>query len=225
MKARTEEMLATPGARDREVKRGYGGIRDIEFAVQLLQLVHGRARPLDPRSRDARRARATRGRRLRHDARRPPLDDAYVWLRTVEHRLQLVDEHQTHTLPADADARTHLARVLGFRDRAGAVGARTVRHRAPAAPGRSSARSTRSCSSRRCSTRSPASARCRWRPRRGTAHRVRVPRRRADPRRARASSPPGSPAARASCSNCCPRCSAGSRKRPIPTSACSRCAA
>ena len=43
-----------------------------------------------------------------------------MWLRTVEHRLQLVDEHQTHTLPADADARTHLARVLGFRDRAGA---------------------------------------------------------------------------------------------------------
>ena len=43
-----------------------------------------------------------------------------MWLRTVEHRLQLVDEHQTHTLPADADARTHLARVLGFRDRPGA---------------------------------------------------------------------------------------------------------
>ena len=42
-----------------------------------------------------------------------------MWLRTVEHRLQLVDEHQTHTLPADADARTHLARVLGFRDRPG----------------------------------------------------------------------------------------------------------
>ena len=47
------------------------------------------------------------------------LDDAYMWLRTVEHRLQLVDELQTHTLPADVGARTHLARVLGYRDRRG----------------------------------------------------------------------------------------------------------
>src|SRR4029077_5049405 len=45
------------------------------------------------------------------------LDDAYVWLRTVEHRLQLVDEHQTHTIPDSAQARTHLARGLGFRAR------------------------------------------------------------------------------------------------------------
>ena len=39
-----------------------------------------------------------------------------MWLRTVEHRLQLVDEQQTHTIPKDTVARTHLARVLGFRD-------------------------------------------------------------------------------------------------------------
>ena len=45
LKARSEEQLARSGLSDREVKRGRGGIRDIEFAVQLLQLVHGR---LDP---------------------------------------------------------------------------------------------------------------------------------------------------------------------------------
>src|SRR3954451_3985880 len=45
MKARVEAELARRGLTDREVKRGRGGIRDIEFAVQLLQLVHGR---LDP---------------------------------------------------------------------------------------------------------------------------------------------------------------------------------
>src|SRR5205085_1897473 len=45
------------------------------------------------------------------------LDDAYRFLRTVEHRLQLQDEQQTHTLPADVGARTRLARVLGYRDR------------------------------------------------------------------------------------------------------------
>ena len=45
MKARTEEMLQRRGVADRELKRGHGGIRDIEFAVQLLQLVHGRSDP------------------------------------------------------------------------------------------------------------------------------------------------------------------------------------
>jgi len=119
MKARTEQMLARQGLETRELKRGYGSIRDIEFAVQLLQLVHGRHD-------HSIRARATLdaleqlnggGYIAIEDARL--LDDAYVWLRTVEHRLQLVDEHQTHTLPADVGARTHLARVLGFRDRPG----------------------------------------------------------------------------------------------------------
>ncbi len=119
MKARTEQMLTRQGLETRELKRGYGGIRDIEFAVQLLQLVHGRHD-------HSIRARATLdaleqlnggGYVTIEDARQ--LDDAYVWLRTVEHRLQLVDEHQTHTLPADDEARTHLARVLGFRDRLG----------------------------------------------------------------------------------------------------------
>ena len=60
------------------------------------------------------------------------LDAAYVWLRTVEHRLQLVEEQQTHTLPAEPAALTHLARVLGFRDtpEVSAVDAFDARHRA-----------------------------------------------------------------------------------------------
>lgn len=121
MKARTEEMLARKGLETRELKRGYGGIRDIEFAVQLLQLVHGRHdHSIRARSTiEALDQLAAGGYVTIGDAQR--LHEAYVWLRTVEHRLQLVDEHQTHTLPADADARTHLARVLGFRDRRGAT--------------------------------------------------------------------------------------------------------
>jgi glutamate-ammonia-ligase adenylyltransferase len=117
MKARTEEMLQRRGLIDREVKRGYGGIRDIEFAVQLLQLVHGRHDP-SIRARatlDALERLARGGYVSPNDAGR--LDAAYSWMRTVEHRLQLVDEHQTHTLPDDVETRTHLARVLGFRDR------------------------------------------------------------------------------------------------------------
>ncbi len=116
MKERSEAELRKRGLDEREVKRGRGGIRDIEFSVQLLQLVHGRAdeRIRTPNTLDALAALADGGYVAPHDAER--LDAAYVWLRTVEHRLQLVDEQQTHTLPTDPDARTRLARVLGFRD-------------------------------------------------------------------------------------------------------------
>ena len=119
MKARTEQLVMRKGLETRELKRGYGGIRDIEFAIQLLQLVHGRHDHSirAPATLDALGLLAAGGYVTFADARQ--LDEAYVWIRTVEHRLQLVDEHQTHTIPADAEARTHLARVLGFRDRPG----------------------------------------------------------------------------------------------------------
>lgn len=124
MKARAESELARRGLDDREVKRGRGGIRDIEFAVQLLQLVHGRQ---DPTIRSATTLVALDqlvGGGYVNVADARPLDDAYRFLRTVEHRLQLWDEQQTHTLPSDRAARERLARVLGYRDasRADAVG-------------------------------------------------------------------------------------------------------
>jgi glutamate-ammonia-ligase adenylyltransferase len=120
MKARTEEMLRRKGLEAREVKRGWGGIRDVEFSVQLLQLVHGRHDPSirSATTLDALNQLVRGGYVAASDARQ--LGDAYVWLRTVEHRIQLFDEHQAHTLPADTAERTLLARVLGFRDRPGA---------------------------------------------------------------------------------------------------------
>ena len=65
MKARSEELVRQKGTAERELKRGYGGIRDIEFAVQLLQLVHGRADANVPRARHLGRARAAGRGRLR----------------------------------------------------------------------------------------------------------------------------------------------------------------
>ena len=117
MKGRSEDVTMRRGLADRELKRGRGGIRDIEFAVQLLQLVHGRhdASLRSPTTLEALRELADGGYVERLDAAR--LDAAYRFLRTVEHRLQLYDEQQTHTLPADERARTRLARVLGYRDR------------------------------------------------------------------------------------------------------------
>ncbi|MFM8304028.1 MAG: bifunctional [glutamine synthetase] adenylyltransferase/[glutamine synthetase]-adenylyl-L-tyrosine phosphorylase [Actinomycetota bacterium] len=132
MKARAEAELGRKGLGDRELKRGRGGIRDIEFAVQLLQLVHGRH---DPQIRSATTLvalaqLAVGGYVERRDVGR--LGDAYVFLRTVEHRLQLRDERQTHTLPSDEAELTLLARVLGYRDQPRATGLQSflAEHRA-----------------------------------------------------------------------------------------------
>ena len=117
MKARAEGEIVRRGLGDREIKRGAGGIRDIEFAVQLLQMVHGR-------NDDALRLQTTlpalaelasAGYVDDGDAR--ALANAYRFLRTVEHRLQLVEDQQVHEVPAADEARTQLARVLGYRDR------------------------------------------------------------------------------------------------------------
>jgi glutamate-ammonia-ligase adenylyltransferase len=116
MKERAEEITERKGIADRELKRGRGGIRDIEFAVQLLQLVHGREDQTvrSPTTLDALHDLADGGYVERNDADR--LDRAYRFLRTVEHRLQLHDEQQTHLIPSDEQARIRLARVLDYRD-------------------------------------------------------------------------------------------------------------
>ena len=118
MKARAEAELARKGLTDREVKRGRGGIRDIEFSVQLLQLVHGRHDPAlrSPNTLDALVEMGAGGYVEPGDAR--SLDYAYRLLRTVEHRLQLVAEQQVHTLPGRGEAMDRLARVMGYRDTA-----------------------------------------------------------------------------------------------------------
>jgi glutamate-ammonia-ligase adenylyltransferase len=118
LKARAEQVVHRRGLTDRELKRGKGGIRDIEFAVQLLQLVHGRADPQlrSPSTVPALRALAEGGYVGPEDA--VALESAYSFLRTVEHRLQLYEDQQVHTLPSGPEARVRLARVLGYRDQA-----------------------------------------------------------------------------------------------------------
>lgn len=116
MKARTEAEVARKGLGNRELKRGPGGIRDIEFTVQLLQLVHGH---LDSELRNANTLitlteMSAAGYIDDHDAQK--MADSYRQLRTVEHRLQLVDEQQIHTVPTDPVELDHLARVMGRRD-------------------------------------------------------------------------------------------------------------
>lgn len=112
LKLRVEESAKLKG--DREIKKGPGGLRDIEFTVQLLQLVHGRADPTirSPNTLTALRQLSWGEYIDQSDA--VHFTTAYIHLRTVEHRLQLRDERQTHELPtADAD-RVWAARASGF---------------------------------------------------------------------------------------------------------------
>ena len=115
-KVRLEEYIRQRGKEFIEVKRGRGGIRDVEFAVQLLQIVHGRRDPRlrTPNTLAALRALAVEG--YVADADAEALADAYRFLRMVEHRLQIVRDLQTHDLPPDRHARTTLARSLGLAD-------------------------------------------------------------------------------------------------------------
>lgn len=114
VKVRLEEYVRARGKAGTEVKRGWGGIRDIEFAVQLLQIVHGRrdVRLREPTTLRALAALADQGYVGQEDAR--ALADAYRFLRTLEHRLQIVRDLQTHELPDDPAARRVIARSLGF---------------------------------------------------------------------------------------------------------------
>jgi glutamate-ammonia-ligase adenylyltransferase len=114
MRRRVESTLPAAEA-ERELKLGPGGLRDIEFAVQLLQLVHGRA---DPSLRSvttltALEELAVGGYVGREDA--AGLAGAYRFLRNVEHRLQLYRLRRTHLLPDDDESLRRIGRALGFR--------------------------------------------------------------------------------------------------------------
>lgn len=99
-----------------DLKRGRGGIREIEFFAQIHQLIHGGRDPAlrTPATRDALAALAQAGWIDAGEA--AALTDAYVALRTAEHRLQMVGDLQTHRLPADRAALDNVARLHGMDD-------------------------------------------------------------------------------------------------------------
>lgn len=111
-----QSLRGAPGTAsvERELKLGPGGLRDIEFAIQLLQLVHGRGdESLRQRSTlDALAALGAGGYVGRQDAQQ--LAEAYEFLRTVEHRIQLFRLERTHLMPSDESALRRIGRSLGF---------------------------------------------------------------------------------------------------------------
>ncbi|MDU0343449.1 bifunctional [glutamine synthetase] adenylyltransferase/[glutamine synthetase]-adenylyl-L-tyrosine phosphorylase [Bosea rubneri] len=105
------ETLSLPG---HNVKLGRGGIREIEFFVQTQQLVFGGRRPAlrGPRTLDM-LGELTKENWISPQA-RDELTDSYCWLRTIEHRLQMRNDEQTQTLPADAKDLEAFARFCGY---------------------------------------------------------------------------------------------------------------
>ncbi|MGZ8345759.1 MAG: bifunctional [glutamine synthetase] adenylyltransferase/[glutamine synthetase]-adenylyl-L-tyrosine phosphorylase [Allosphingosinicella sp.] len=99
-----------------DLKRGRGGIRELEFFVQIHQLIHGGRQP-ELRSASTLEALAALARAGRIDeAEAQSLRDAYCLFRTIEHRLQMVDDRQTHSLPRDPDALDNVAGLHGLDD-------------------------------------------------------------------------------------------------------------
>lgn len=113
MRKRVEGTVPSKEA-TRELKLGKGGLRDVEFSVQMLQLVHGRTdASLQTRATLAALAALCDGGYVnREDARE--LDEHYRFLRCVEHRTQLLRMRRTHVLPAQASALRIVARSLGY---------------------------------------------------------------------------------------------------------------
>ena len=171
MRRRVEQSLPARQA-GRELKLGPGGLRDIEFAVQLLQLVHGRTDETlrAPATLPALAALAAGGYVGRADA--DELAAAYRFLRRTEHLLQLHRLSRTHTLPEDPAVLRRLGRAMRSFDLPNGPwypppATRTAPTRrwsstrcGACTPGRSGG-CTRSCSTGRCSTRWPGCLRTR----------------------------------------------------------------
>jgi glutamate-ammonia-ligase adenylyltransferase len=114
MKDRIEQEVVKAGELERNVKLGRGGIREIEFIAQSLQLLHAGRQPFlqSPQTLPCLE------KLVQYELLSAPdsaaLRGAYCFLRDVEHRLQMEGNRQTHTIPSERVAGERLARVMGF---------------------------------------------------------------------------------------------------------------
>lgn len=115
MKARIENEILREDELDRNVKLGRGGIREIEFVVQALQLIHAGRQPFLQIPQTLPCLAKLVQYHLLEEAELQRLDAAYRFLRDVEHRLQMDQNLQTHTLPKDAAVLERVARLMGFK--------------------------------------------------------------------------------------------------------------
>ncbi len=117
LKRRIERKAAQAGLSDSEVKTGHGGIRDIEFSIQFLQLLNGGDLP-ELRQRNTLLAlEALESAGCLTDQEYRVLEDSYRFLRKTEHRLQILFDLQTHRLPDNDEERRKLALRMGYAPR------------------------------------------------------------------------------------------------------------
>ena len=114
MKDRIEREVIRSGEIDTNVKLGRGGIREVEFIAQSLQLLHAGRQPFLQGSQTL----PCLGKLIQYELldreESRMMAEAYVFLRDVEHRLQMEDNLQTHTIPANRTTQERLARLMGF---------------------------------------------------------------------------------------------------------------
>ena len=115
-KRQLEDKIERSGSADRNVKEGVGAIRDIEFAIQLLQLSAGGTRPEVRTGNSLAAIEALQKIGLLNDDEAGDLSESYTFLRTVEHRLQLLDERAVRTFPNTEPELTKFSRRLGYSD-------------------------------------------------------------------------------------------------------------
>lgn len=114
MKQRIETEVVRSGELERNVKLGRGGIREIEFVAQTLQVLHGGRLPFLQTSKTLIALDKINAYHLLEENETESLKEAYCFLRDLEHRIQMEEERQTHTIPTSSEARTRLARLMGF---------------------------------------------------------------------------------------------------------------
>ncbi len=118
-KARIEERLVNEKADlDKHVKLGPGAIRDIEFTVQCLQMIHGGKRKSLCSQNTLKTLAALKENRLLDHNDSDRLTEAYRFLRRVENCIQIEADQQRYSIPAKAEEEYHLVRRLGYRENA-----------------------------------------------------------------------------------------------------------
>ena len=113
MKQRIENEVVKAGELERNVKLGRGGIREIEFIAQTLQLLHAGRIPFLQGARTLPTLQGLVRYKLLTAEHAQELTEAYCFLRDVEHRLQMENNLQTHTIPTERRARERLAALMG----------------------------------------------------------------------------------------------------------------
>jgi glutamate-ammonia-ligase adenylyltransferase len=115
VKDRIEKEVVGEEELERNVKLGRGGIREIEFIAQSLQILQAGKLPFLQTAQTLPCLAKLAQYKLLAEAEAQQLDAAYRFLRDVEHRLQMEENQQTHTIPADRPAKLRLARLMGFK--------------------------------------------------------------------------------------------------------------